>query len=89
MSTVRGKVPCLRLHVCFSQALPFQVLFCELSVRRRLGLLGDGLDGFGAIDRLLSAGNISQPAWLSDISKPDLSSHARAHLLLFGPVKHA
>jgi hypothetical protein len=62
ISTVRDEVEGLGLDAGPLHGLPFQVILCQLSVWRFLRLLRDGLDGFGSVDGLLSAGNSGEAA---------------------------
>lgn len=62
MAAVGSEVERLRLDAGRVHGNPLQVIFLELGVGRLGGLLGDWLDGFGAIDGLLGAGDVGEPA---------------------------
>lgn len=61
LATVRHEVEALRLDASRLHGGPFQVISGGYGIGSGLGLLGDRLDGLGAIDRLLGTGNIGQP----------------------------
>lgn len=59
-AVIRHEVEALGLDASRLHSSPFQVVPDELRVRRLLGLFGNRLDGRGAIDGLLGAGDIGQ-----------------------------
>lgn len=62
VAVVRREVKGLRLDASRIHGHPFYIVLCNFRVRDGVCLPGDGLDGVGAIDGLLSAGDICQPA---------------------------
>jgi hypothetical protein len=62
LTTVGHEIKGVRLDAGRLRRLPFQIIPSELRIGRCLSLLGDRLDGGRAVDRLLSAGDVGQPA---------------------------
>lgn len=61
LAVFRHEIEGLRLDAGRFHRLPFHVITGEFRIGCRLGLFGDRLDGRGAIDGLLGAGNIGEP----------------------------
>jgi hypothetical protein len=61
VSFVREDVECLGLDARGGRSLPFQVGLSQLGIGRSLGLLSDGEDSLGAMNRLLGSNRVGKP----------------------------
>jgi len=57
---ITHRIEGLGLDIGVLEGAPPQILLGEFGITSSFGLLSDGLDGFGAVDRFLRAGNTGQ-----------------------------